>query len=84
MVADKSVIAEQLEEEIKKEAGKLLKSIHLYDVYIPEEDAADKISYTFSLEFSSSERTLTDEEINRVQEKIIKHLYKKLNAELRT
>ena len=37
----------------------------------------------YSLEFSASDRTLTDEEINKVLEQIIQDLEKTLGAELR-
>lgn len=83
VVVGKNVKVHELEDEITKEAGNLLKELNLYDVFEPGDDA-DKISYTFSLEYSSDEKTLTDEEINRIQDKVIKKLNKKLNAELRT
>lgn len=83
LVAAKTVKVNEIEEEITKEAGKLLKELKLYDIFEPG-DNPDKISYTFSLEYSSDEKTLTDEEINRIQDKVIKKLNKKLNTELRT
>jgi phenylalanyl-tRNA synthetase beta chain len=55
----------------------------LYDIYKITDEDKQKLSYTFSLEYSSDEKTLTDEEINELQNKIVKNLNKKLNAELR-
>jgi phenylalanyl-tRNA synthetase beta chain len=83
IVVDRSVNVSDVEERIVSVSEKLLKKLRLYDVYKLEGESSDKISYTFSMEFSSNERTLTDEEINRLQEKIINDLKKKLNAELR-
>jgi len=83
LVAAKTVKVNEIEEEITKEAGSLLKELRLYDIFDMGGET-DKISYTFSLEYSSDEKTLTDEEINRVQDKVIKKLNKKLNTELRT
>jgi phenylalanyl-tRNA synthetase beta chain len=84
LIVPRSVKISQLEEEMKKEGGKLLKKLDLYDIYELTDKESDSISYTFSLEFSSDEKTLTDDEINEIQERIIKNLNKKLNAELRT
>ncbi len=83
VVVDRKIKISELEEQIVSSSEKLLKKLRLYDVYKLEGDE-NKNSYTFSLEFSSSEKTLTDEEINRLQQKIIYDLKKKLNAELRT
>lgn len=62
--------------------GGLLKKIRLYDIYKPG-SGSGKTSYTFSLEYRSDERTLTNEEVNRIQDTIVSDLNKKLNAELR-
>jgi phenylalanyl-tRNA synthetase beta chain len=83
VAAGSDVKVAELEDVITSASGKLLKKLRLYDVYKQGDDSG-KVSYTFSLEFSSTEKTLTDEEINGIQDKIIKDLKKKLNAELRT
>jgi phenylalanyl-tRNA synthetase beta chain len=82
IVVDKGVKLSDIEEQIRKSSDKLLKGIRLYDLY-RFEGADNKVSMTFSLEFSSRERTLTDEEVNKVQEKIVKNLNRSLKAELR-
>lgn len=83
ILADSSVKEGELEKVIlASKHGGLLKKIRLYDIYKPKSDGA-KISYTFSLEFRSDEKTLTNEEVNRIQEQIVLDLNKKLNAELR-
>jgi phenylalanyl-tRNA synthetase beta chain len=53
---------------IKENAGDLLVQIKLFDTYAPE--GGDKTSYAFNLVFQSQEKTLTDEEINEVMNKI--------------
>lgn len=62
----------------------LLQKVELYDVYNFGGDNTDKLSYTFELEFQADDRTLTNDEINSLQEEIINNLNKTLNAELRT
>ena len=62
--------------------GGLLKSLRLYDIY-RFEAGQGKISYTFSLKYQADDRTLTNDEVNKLQDKIVQDLDKKLNAELR-
>ncbi|MFI5211940.1 MAG: hypothetical protein ACHQIH_03585 [Ignavibacteria bacterium] len=63
-------------------SGGLLKSLRLYDIYRLEGEK-DKISYTFTLKFLADDRTLTNDEVNKLQDKIVLDLNKKLKAELR-
>lgn len=61
---------------------KLLQKVSLYDIFEPKGEAGKK-SYTYSLEYRSGDRTLTNEEVNKFQDKIVLELQKKLKAELR-
>jgi len=83
LVADKNIKVGDIEKQIIQSSGKLLKKLRLYDIFKIEDEKSGKTSYTFSLEFSSNEKTLTDEEVNRIQDKIVNDLKRKLNAELR-
>jgi phenylalanyl-tRNA synthetase beta chain len=83
VVVDTKVKVSELEKIIYSESGNLLKNVNLYDKYNIIENGIDKISYTYSLEYASNEKTLTDDEINKIQEKIIKNLQNKLKASLR-
>jgi phenylalanyl-tRNA synthetase beta chain len=72
----------QIEQEILSTPVEgLLKKLRLYDIY--EMTESGKKSYTYSLEFRADEKTLTSEEVNKLQEKIVQNLAKKLGAELR-
>lgn len=83
VVVDKKVTAQEIGINIKKFAGSLLENYEVFDVYTGEGVADDKKSVAFSLTFGKQDRTLTDEEINAVMEKIVEGLEKKLQAELR-
>lgn len=63
-------------------SGKLLQKVSLYDIFEPKGETGKK-SYTYSLEYRADDRTLTSEEINKIQDKIVAELQKKLKAELR-
>ncbi len=83
VVVDKKVTAQEIGINIKKFAGSLLENYEVFDVYTGEGVAENKKSVAFSLTFGKQDRTLTDEEINAVMDKIIEGLEKKLQAELR-
>jgi len=57
---------------IKKNAGDLLVQTKLFDTYSPKGGA--KTSYAFNLVFQSQEKTLTDEEVNKIMNKITKEI----------
>ena len=83
MVVENNISSMQIEKEIKKAGGSLLRNIEVFDVYQGEQVGKDKKSIAYSLTFEAQDRTLTDEEINQTLEKIIEKLEKELNAELR-
>ena len=83
IVVDKNILAEQIENQIKKSAGPMLNSIRLFDVYTGKGIEENKKSLAFSLQFEKLNSTLTDEEINSIMQKIIKDLEVKLGAKLR-
>ena len=83
MVVENNISSMQIEKEIKKAGGSLLRNIEVFDVYQGEQVGKDKKSIAYSLTFEAQDRTLTDEEINQTLEKIIEKLEKELHAELR-
>lgn len=62
---------------------KLIKGISLFDVYEGNKLPADKKSYGISLAISSSDKTLSDKEIDNIMGKVIKNLNSNFGAELR-
>jgi phenylalanyl-tRNA synthetase beta subunit len=78
------VSEEDLLEMIKKDAGELLANSRLFDTYIPSPPTGGgRVSYAFKLVFQSDEKTLTDEEINQIMDKITENLNKKEGFEVR-
>ncbi|MBX4198007.1 phenylalanine--tRNA ligase subunit beta [Candidatus Parcubacteria bacterium] len=59
---------------IEKHSGVLLVRESLFDVFEKEVDGAKKISYAFRLVFQSHEKTLTEEEINAIMNKITEEM----------
>ena len=62
---------------IKKSGGKLLTNIDIFDVYQGEHVKEDEKSIAYTLEFSDSTKTLTDDEVTVLFEKIIKDVENK-------
>ena len=73
----------QTEDVISAAAGKLLRSVKLFDIYrgvgVPE----GKKSMAFSLELRADDRTLTDTDSESVVTKVLSALKEKLDAILR-
>jgi phenylalanyl-tRNA synthetase alpha chain len=69
---------------IRDIGGELVEEVSLLDKY---ENAAkfgaDKLSYTYRIIYRSNERTLTTQEVDPLQEKIIKETKEQFGAEVR-
>jgi phenylalanyl-tRNA synthetase beta chain len=83
-VIDESVSVGDVEKAIRESAGDVLKSIRLFDIYRGEKIGEGKKSVAFSLEILSPEKTLTDEEVNSLIQKVVKYVEQKLDAKLRS
>lgn len=73
-----------MQKQSKKLAGNNLKEIEVFDVYEGKGIDESKKSLAYSLTFSSNDKTLTDEEINPLLDKIVENAKKEYNAELRS
>ena len=74
MVVPKEVMVGSIEKMIEECGGKLLEKVTLFDVY--EGDQIDRgfKSVAYSVTFRASDRTLSEEDINGVMQKILKGL----------
>ena len=84
VVVDEHVEAAALISAIIAAGGKLLKHVLLFDIYRGKQVDEGKKSLAFSLRFQSDERTLKDEEITSVFNRIEEELGKLFGAKLRT
>jgi len=82
IVIDKNISADEIGKGIKKAAGSLLTNTEIFDVYEGKNIPEGKRSIAYSLSFGTNDRTLTDEEINNIMNKVIDSL-QKMGAELR-
>ena len=71
----------EIETAIKKSGGKLLNKIKVFDIYNNIEE--NKKSIAYKLTFQDQDRTLTEEEVMNVFNKIIEDVQNKCNAKVR-
>ena len=64
-------------------AGKLLRSIRLFDIYRGTGIAEGKKSMAFTMELRADDRTLTDADSEQIMSKVLSALDEKLGAVLR-
>ena len=82
-VVDEEITSSSITNEILTKAGSDLKEINLFDIYTGKGISKGKKSLTYSLNWQAKNRTLTDDEIDKIIERIVSFLSKKFNAKLR-
>ena len=82
LLLDKSVKYEQVKDIALKTERKLLKEINLFDVFEGEK-LGNKKSYAVSFIFQDEQNTLSDKDITKTMDKLIKAYTEQLGAELR-
>jgi phenylalanyl-tRNA synthetase beta chain len=83
LLVDQAVASSEIYDLILKTSAPLIRRVDLYDHFAGKKIEKGKKSLTFSLAFQSREKTLTDEEVNPVFDKIVETLSDKLGARLR-
>ena len=68
---------------IKKSGGRLLTNIEVFDVYVGDKLSSNEKSIAYNLKFEDNSKTLTEEEVMSVFNKIIKEVEKKFSARVR-
>lgn len=84
LVADRDLAAMEIESVIARRAKSLLADLKLFDVYEGKNIPEGKRSLAYTMTFNAQDRTLTDDEVNQLQEKILGDLKAKLGIELRS
>jgi phenylalanyl-tRNA synthetase beta chain len=83
VLVDESILVQQIEDIIRKQGSNMLESIKLFDVYKGSQIPEDKKSIAYSLTYRLENKTLTDAEVNKVHDKILRSLEHQLGAQLR-
>lgn len=83
LVADLNTKVVQVMNIINRVGGKLVRDIDLFDVYQGDNLPNGRKSLAFHIIYQSDERTLTDQEINQLHQKVIDALEKEQGWEVR-
>ena len=80
-IIDNHKTSAEIEKVIKQAGGKMLEKINVFDIYPNIEEGKKSIAY--KLTFSNPNKTLSDEEVMEVFEKIIKEVEAKTKSKIR-
>ena len=83
LLVDEDMEVGKIEAVIKANGGSILESVKLFDVYRGKQVEEGKKSVAFALVYRDAEKTLTDEDVAEVHDKVLEALKEKLNAVLR-
>jgi phenylalanyl-tRNA synthetase beta chain len=83
VLIDDAILVQDIENVFKKQGGSLLESYKLFDVYKGSQLPEGKKSIAYNLVYRNKEKTLTDKEVEKVHEKIVRTLEHVLGATLR-
>lgn len=83
VVVAEEITAGQVEEIIKNKGGKLVEEVKLFDIYRGSQIQQGYKSMAYSIIYRSDEKTLEEEDISKVHNKIINSLINQVGAALR-
>jgi phenylalanyl-tRNA synthetase beta chain len=82
-VLDKNIPVKQVENLLYENGKPLLRSTELFDIYEGKNLEEGKKSLAFHLTYRSDEKTLTDKEVEEVQDRIIKKMESEFGVQIR-
>jgi phenylalanyl-tRNA synthetase beta chain len=83
LVVNGTVSAAEVEAKIQQSGGFLLQQVELFDIYEGSQIPAGKKSLAYHLTFQSPSKTLTDKDVKKQRQRILKQLERQLGARLR-
>ena len=83
MVIDEGILSERISDKIKMVGGDFIEELVLFDRYRGKQIPPGKKSLAYSIRYRSKDKTLTDEEVEKIHQKIISELEKSFGASLR-
>jgi len=83
LIVDEQVAAETVYRAITSFKNKLITEVVLFDCFSGRSIPTGKKSLAYRIKFQSASRSLTDEEVNTIHEKLVSCLFKEIGAELR-
>lgn len=82
-IVEKKITSKEIMDFLKHIGGRMVTNIDVFDVYTGENVGANEKSIAYSITFEDATKTLTDEEVMKVFNKMIDEVESKLNARVR-
>ncbi len=83
IIVDETVLREKIASTIKKSGGALVKKVDFFDQYKGKQIPEGKKGLSYSIEYQAKDRTLTDNEVNKLHSEITSALKDQLGAQIR-
>ncbi len=83
VVVDETLLSQEIINQIKEAGGSLVEEVVLFDVYTGKQIQSGMKSLAYSIRYRSPEKTLTDEEVEEIHQKVISQLERNFGAALR-
>ena len=83
LLVEDAVLVQEIEETIRKAGGNLVEKVELFDIYKGKQIPDGKKSIAYAIAYRDENKTLTDKDVNKVHDKILRSLEYKLGATLR-
>lgn len=84
VIVDEATPAGRVAEVIRQGGGKALSELRLFDVYRGEQIGVGKKSLAYGLTYQAADRTLTDQDVQQLRQRIVRRLDQELGAKLRS
>jgi phenylalanyl-tRNA synthetase beta chain len=83
IVVDEAILSSEITKIIMAYPSEIIEEVSIFDYYKGSNIPAGKKSLAFSILYRSKERTLTDEEVEKLHSSLVEHIMKKTGGELR-
>lgn len=83
LLVNDEVLVQEIEETIRRAGGNLVEKVELFDIYKGAQIPEGKKSIAYAIAYRDEKKTLTDNDVNKVHDKILRSLEHKLGATLR-
>ena len=84
LIVEIQITHDEIVNVIRRAGGNILREVQCFDVYSGPPIPENRKSLAFNLTYQSDSRTLTDKEVAKVQQRIIRAAERELGAQLRT
>ncbi|MDO5718395.1 MAG: phenylalanine--tRNA ligase subunit beta [Tissierellia bacterium] len=84
LIVDDEISAENIEKVIREIESDIISDIRLFDIYKGDQIGEGKKSMAYQIVYQAADRTLVDDDVNEIQERIINSLESEYNISLRS